>query len=846
MAGSTKKKVSSACQRCRRQKLKVSFPLITVESALSNVLEQCDIIRPCTLCRRAGVDCQPVTPAQWRVYQKDQPPESERSTKRIRVVEPAGSISSSRSDSHLQSLTVFPSHVAQGDTRETIDQRPASGNHQSWNSSSTMALVDGAFHLHNAATPESAATNAIPGAGLGDLVSDASGEEETPTRNPNNGRASPATSRMPPMNRSLAYSSQSAVAELVSLLPDYQAAALLVDTYFDRVHWFMLIFHQDDFRRRWPKLYRLPNSRTSKSSQNLGFISTFLMVIAIGLQYIGDHRRQLLATYGIDPDKLKERIFSAVRTRLLDIVSVGSLEVVEMCVLLGTYYLYHGAPRLAWPVCGCGLRIAQALGLHRKRSSSPQHSLPMSTAARKQNEARKRGWWAIYEIETFCSMAYGYPLSIKDSDCDVEPLDPTFNSPIGQSPSSFEEPVTSEATLLSYKYFMSKLSIITKDALSELYNVRLDSAEGSRLHHSTLDPSYVIDRVRTIDMKLRQWHAEVPSRLGWDNITQADVSYSSPQAVDRDIGASGPVFENHIYQLQALTLKLAYENAKILVHRPLLSYKVVSQSSNSAPRDYIESTPSSMSPFRSSLQTCRAAAMSMAEIASNPIVDLISETYAAAFVSIHTFTAGVTLGILSSIEPLGPQSRDTKIGMHRLMGIQEKLKHRSVLAAQGLEVLQRLARLVMEKELNVMLDVSKPIELSEPRDSGGGNAAGGWIDHPRPLEAANSASDAPVSATYTQRSSDTTCPVPGQQSEIPTADSTYPFNMTNENALQYMEDPALSEAIYDFDQALSTYAPRLSVDPEESYNSSLLRPPTDEGFPMLEQTWIWSLENIPP
>ncbi|KAK6837074.1 hypothetical protein RU639_001642 [Aspergillus parasiticus] len=761
------------------------------------------------------------------------------------MVEPMEFISPARSDSHPRSLTVCPSTVGREDTRGTVGQRPVSGNHQTWNSSSTMALVDGAFHLHNAATPGSAATNAIPGAGLGDLVSDASGEEETPTRNPNNGRASPATSRMPPMTRSLAYSSQSAVAELVSLFPDYQAAALLVDTYFDRVHWFMLIFHQDDFRRRWPKLYRLPNSQTSNSSQNLGFISTFLMVIAIGLQYVGDHRRQLLATYGIDPDKLKERIFSAVRTRLLDIVSVGSLEVVEMCVLLGTYYLYHGAPRLAWPVCGCGLRIAQALGLHRKRSSSPQQSLQKSTAARKQNEAKKRGWWAIYEIETFCSMTYGYPLSIKDSDCDVEPLDPTFNSPIGQSPSSFDEPLTGEATLLSYKYFMSKLSVITKDALSELYNIRLDSAEGSRLHHSTLDPSYAIHRVRTIDMKLRRWHAEVPSRLRWDNITAADASYSSPQAVDRDIGASGPVFENHIYQLQALTLKLAYENAKILVHRPLLSYKIVSQSSNSESRDYTEPTPDSMSPFRSSLQTCRAAAMSMAGIASNPIVDLISETYAAAFVSINTFTAGVTLGILSSIDPLGPQSRDTKIGMHRLMGIQEKLKDRSALAAQGLEILQRLARLMMEKELNVMLDLSKPIELSAPRDSDD-NTASGWIERPRPIETVDSASDPPVSAAYTQRSGDTTCPVPGQQSDIPTADPTFLFNMANENDLQYMEDPALSEAIYDFDQALSLYAPRLSVDTEESYNASLIRPPTDEGFPMLEQTWIWGLENIPP
>ncbi|KAF5866857.1 hypothetical protein ETB97_008661 [Aspergillus alliaceus] len=703
--------------------------------------------------------------------------------------------------------------------------------------STVLWEVQFAFHLHNVATPGTAATNAIPGAQLNDFESDVS-EEATSVKVAASDRVAPATSRLPPVMRSLTYSSQSAVSDLMSLLPVQEAAALLVDTYFDRVHWFMLIFHQDTFRQRWPKLYKQASSRTSNCPRDLGFISTFLLVIAIGLQYTGEHRRHLLATYGIDPEKLKEQIFSAVRTRLLDIVSVGSLEVVQMCVLLGTYYLYHGAPRLAWPVCGCGLRIAQALGLHRKMSSSSQQSSLGSTALRQLNETRKRGWWAIYEIETFCSMTYGYPLSIKDSDCEVEPLDPAFNSPIGQSSSSFDEPLTGEVTLLSYKYLMSKLAVITKDALSELYHVRLDPAEGSRLHHSTLDPRYVIEKVRTIDTKLRQWHTEVPFKLRWENMSAADVSYSSPQAVDRDIGASGPLFESHIYQLQALTLTLAYENAKILVHRPLLSYKAVAHSSNSDRSGYTESSPNYTSPFHSSLQTCRAAAMSMAQMASNPIVNLISETYATAFVSIHTFTAGVTLGILSSIDPLGPQSRDAKIGMHQLMGIQMKLKDRSVLAAQGLDILKRLTKLVIEKELNVMLDLSKPIGLSRPND-GGGASTPGWIEQAQLNENGGS-------TTNIRHTDDTTYPIHNQQPEIPVADSIYPFNVMGESALQFTEDPALSEAIYNFDQALSIYAPRSPADPEESHNPSFIRQSADEGFPMLEQTWIWGLDNVPP
>lgn len=92
----------------------------------------------------------------------------------------------------------------------------------------------------------------------------------------------------------------SSVAELTLLFPNYKAAALLMDTYFDRVHWFMLLFHQDEFRQRWQLLYRQQRSHHHSTAENLGFISTFPIVIAIGLQYAGAHRKYLIATYQVD------------------------------------------------------------------------------------------------------------------------------------------------------------------------------------------------------------------------------------------------------------------------------------------------------------------------------------------------------------------------------------------------------------------------------------------------------------------------------------------------------------------------------------------------------------------
>lgn len=100
--------------------------------------------------------------------------------------------------------------------------------------------------------------DAIPGSTMQDIIGEnpeiRHNEAAEPGARP---RCSTGTRRrtLRPMS-SLVYSSQSVLTELMSLLPSYEAAELLVDTYFDRVHWFMLIFQQDDFRQKWPHLYK--------------------------------------------------------------------------------------------------------------------------------------------------------------------------------------------------------------------------------------------------------------------------------------------------------------------------------------------------------------------------------------------------------------------------------------------------------------------------------------------------------------------------------------------------------------------------------------------------------------
>lgn len=486
-----------------------------------------------------------------------------------------------------------------------------------------------------------------------------------------------------------------------------------------------------------------------------GFISTFLVVIAIALQYTGPHRQSLLRNHNVIHSDLKEKILSTIRAKLLDIVSLGSLESVQTCVLLGTYYLYHGNPGLAWPVCGCGLRVAQALNLHRKL---PISACDISPEVIRQSETRKRCWWAIYEIETFCSMSYGYPHGIKDADCDVELLDPLATSS-GQSPATFDATHQCSTSLLSYKYLMSKLSVLVKDMLTDLYGI---SHQGS-IHKDSLNSrglQNVIRKVSRLADRLQKWKREIPSALQPNANT---TSYSSVEEMDTDIGASGPRFEQHIYQLQALSLELAYENARILLHRPLLAYKMIPRS-NHEPSN-VDSESPSPNPLRFSLTACRDAALYTSNLGESPIFLLAADTYAASFIGIHTFTAGVMLCILSSIEPLSPQSHDSKMGLRRLLKMQGHLKSRtqSTLAAQGHEILERLTRLVMEKELKEMLASDKAASQSL-----------------LPAQQASTGNNSPVQNLV----------------------SNIPEVVQDDGTFDFIQDPAMSQALFDFDQGM--------------------------------------------
>lgn len=507
----------------------------------------------------------------------------------------------------------------------------------------------------------------------------------------------------------------SAQAELLSILPSIEVATLLVDNYFDRIHWFMLVFHQSDFREGFQQLYDFIGRRSTEKNARLGFLAVFAAVIVVSSQHVNCRQKDIAVRHGVQLNNLQQNLLTTLRLRILDIVSLGSVEAVQTCVLLGSFYLYHGDPQLAWPICGNGLRIAQALNLHRRQPSKASQTPGLDDAVQRAEETRKRCWWAVYEIETFCSMLYGFPLSINDVDCDIELLNPYPLRSNHSSWTSKDWRKTGQATLLSYKYSMVTLSIIVKSALTELYGLR----QGLHANHGSAEVNAsrlqtMVTTVSSLDSRLQTWYQSLPRRLKIDdkrNASSTDIHSTGP--FGDEATQSENAFEERLFQLQALALKLAFENARILVHRPLLSYKMVVHPQTSGGLNSSQQTD----PFRVAVLACRDAALEISRVGITPTFSKCADTYAVSFISLHLFTAAVALSIMTSQDPLSQESHESKLGMRRLMAMQAQLKTRSIVAEQGYMILKKLISLVVQKEMEKMLEVPEPHD-EETGDSG--------------------------------------------------------------------------------------------------------------------------------
>ncbi|KAF4780878.1 tall aerial hyphae-4 [Colletotrichum scovillei] len=192
-------------------------------------------------------------------------------------------------------------------------------------------------------------------------------------------------------------------------------------------------------------------------------------------------------------------------------------------------------------------------------------------------------------------------------------------------------------------------------------------------------------------------------------------------------------------------------------------------------------------PLQGSVRSCRDAALQIANIGCTPHFKEVIDTYALSFVALHLFTAGVTLSIMTGLDPLSREAYDSKMGLRKLMEMHSQLKSKSVVAEQGLNILTKLMKLVMTKEMERMLHLDVPPQTELDQNG-------------RDIEISGSSDTMEVTARSTE-----TNPI-DPSSHIDRAalqQSTTAADMDEDAAmsLSFSEDPIITQALSEFEQS---------------------------------------------
>ncbi|KAK9465661.1 fungal-specific transcription factor domain-containing protein [Lipomyces arxii] len=537
--------------------------------------------------------------------------------------------------------------------------------------------------------------------------------------------------------------SRPTTASLMRHLPPRPVMDYAIAVYFNTVHWFLLAIHEGDFLERYNLLmdaYESDPTKVSDSDEDFTFLHVLMLVIALGGRYIVTHparRKKVAKMYqdvqagtvdsATEIDKIMSQLVYVTRTHLLDSLSCCTLSTVQACILLGSYYLYHSDPNLAWSIFGSGLKSAQALGLHRDAAG----------VKGEKSQLRRRIFWSLYNYDRFAAMCYGRPLGIDDSDCDVGlPNEDNAYPPHDRSSYlmieddlKLSQPFSSAThrnppTLLTYQVCKLQFYIILGEIISVLYKQGL---KGCAKHVRQFEEIAVFEPeavsttpiasiedllpvIQRLEAKLRNWYEAVPDVLKLGEYDDQDVNYVASPSVDdeeedniiipdRDDKVSELVsvrqrrsrIKRDTFGMQALLLQVAYDNAIIILHRPLLAFRHQSRS------------PGGSDPFAQSANACWQAAMRTSKIAGHAAFSKIQTSHGVGYVGIQLFTAGVLLSVFGSSEPLSQRALESKRGLSRIIQMQKSLKLKILVGNQGFRILESLARVVVQKEMEKIL-----------------------------------------------------------------------------------------------------------------------------------------------
>lgn len=200
---------------------------------------------------------------------------------------------------------------------------------------------------------------------------------------------------------------------LISLLPTKSDLHMILDTTSSWWNKWRLIFPEITASQVFSP--QSEDKQTLKQHVLWAIDQASPVTVANGLICLGICIRQLHP--GVDhgsfhlprsPKDLMNHYLSVVELIIADDEYAGSLEGIELIILVAKTYVNLGQPRKGWLLFRRGVALAQLIGLHPSRNM-------LSGKAGDSPGRRENAWWSLYMVDRYVSLLLGLPYSFNDS-----------------------------------------------------------------------------------------------------------------------------------------------------------------------------------------------------------------------------------------------------------------------------------------------------------------------------------------------------------------------------------------------------------------------------------------------
>ncbi|KAI0741238.1 fungal-specific transcription factor domain-containing protein [Irpex lacteus] len=307
--------------------------------------------------------------------------------------------------------------------------------------------------------------------------------------------------------------------------PPPDLLASLVDLYFNKCNLYLPLLHRPTFEQSIADNLHL---------QDEGFGLVLLLVCALGARFSDDPRVILQGSNS--QHSAGWEWFRQVQWIRRSLLSPPRLYDLQVACLTAVFLHGSATPQASWTVIGVGIRMAQDVGAHRKKTYTSKKTV--------EEELWKRAFWCLLTYDRFISSALGRPCAIHDEDFDVDlPVECDDEYWETEDPNkAFKQPA-GKPSKIAYFNCLIRQNQILAFALRTIYSINK-----SKVLLGFIGPRWEQHIVSELDSALNKWIDAVPDHLRWD-----------------------PNREDPVFLAQSAALYALYYNLQIIVHRPFIS-----------------------------------------------------------------------------------------------------------------------------------------------------------------------------------------------------------------------------------------------------------------------------------